>query len=299
MVMEVLCPTFSGFCPGVKRAEKRILKVKEDHPTEKIFTIGNLINNLSYIRFLKEKNIITVNDDDISGINHGSIVAIRTHGIDRRIEAALHEHFDVIDLTCGNVKKVQLKIKDYSDRGFYIIITGKRKHPEIIGLKSYARESSIIETDEDLDLFCRRDIPSHVKKIGNPLDVFIVSQTTGDRSLFENTVKQLDSRFGWVGKKEWFDSICPVTSRKAAASCKLQKKTDVTFVVGDRLSSNTFHLYKTLKKEKKDVFFIEKVDDVDAAHIPAGKYRKALVISSASTPCFVEKEICEYLKSVK
>jgi 4-hydroxy-3-methylbut-2-enyl diphosphate reductase len=294
--MEVLLPRISGFCPGVMKAEKRIFTLKEAYPGQHIYVFGNMINNLNYIRFLGENGIITVNN--IRGLKKGSIVAIRTHGIDRPSEKELRDKFEVVDLTCSNVKKVQMKIKDYAERGYYVIITGKKHHPEIIGLESYAIESSIIETEQDLEGFITGDTPFQWRTAQGNFDVFIVSQTTGNRAFFEKIISEVSKRLKGVRNLEWFDSICPVTIRKEEEACKIQKNTDISFVIGDRLSSNATNLFNALSQQKEHVYFIEDVKDIDAVGIPAGKYIKALVVSSASTPSFIEKEVCDYLKEL-
>jgi 4-hydroxy-3-methylbut-2-enyl diphosphate reductase len=294
--MEVICPRLSGFCPGVKNAEKRLFQMKKKYPGQHLYVVGNMINNLNYIHFLERNGIETVDNTD--GLKKGSIVAIRTHGMDRHLEKKLHDSFEVIDLTCSNVKKAQIKIKDYSERGYHVVITGKKHHPEIIGLTSYADENSVIETEKDLETLLTSDISFHrLTQMGN-LDIFIVSQTTGSRTLFEKTIRELSKPLKGVRNREWYDSICPVTVRKEEEACELQKNADISIVIGDRLSSNAHNLFQALSRHKENVYLIEDVKALDAAAIPPGKYKKALVVSAASTPSFIEREVCDYVKEL-
>jgi len=66
-----------GFCFGVKRAIKMVLKEAEETRGD-VYTIGPIIHNPQMVDMLKEKGIIPVND--VFQISNGTVV-FRTHGI--------------------------------------------------------------------------------------------------------------------------------------------------------------------------------------------------------------------------
>ena len=285
--MNVLVPALSGFCPGVKAAEKKIFAEKKQMDDKPIFIPGMMINNRSYISHLEAKGVITVETTD--DIPQGAAAAVRTHGLNRHIERTLAETCSLLDLTCVNVKKVQNRISKASEDGAFTVISGKRSHPEVLGLESYADNSVVIESEDDLDIF----ISGKLK----PARIFITSQTTCSRKLFELTVSRIRTAFKDADISV-FDSICPVTEKKEAEALELQKKADISFVVGDRLSSNANKLFNILKSADERVFFIKDLDDLLGLKLDYRGVENAMIVSSASTPEFIEKEIVEYLESV-
>jgi (E)-4-hydroxy-3-methyl-but-2-enyl pyrophosphate reductase len=288
--MQVTRPRLSGFCPGVRSAENKLFRENKKIAPKPIFAYGHIINNSNYINYLKSFNIRTL--DTVSGLPKGSYLALRTHGIDREEEHKLKAKFQVIDLTCVNVKRVQLSIQDHSRRGYFTVITGKKDHPEIKGLVSYTANFTVIETRSDLERFLA-GIPGKIKKPGK---IFVVSQTTGSKDLFDWTVAGIKNKCGNKMEVAAYNSICPVTEQKEQEALKLQAHVDITFVVGDSLSSNANKLYDILSGPKIPVYFIADLEGLIALKLPLAKYKQALVVSSASTPLFIEEEICRYLE---
>jgi 4-hydroxy-3-methylbut-2-enyl diphosphate reductase len=291
--MTVVVPVNSGFCPGVKTAVKNLFEASARHDGV-IHVYGNLINNARYIRYLGTKNVVTVqNREDIPDTE---LVAIRTHGIDRNEEEELRRWCDVLDLTCVNVKKVQLKIQDYSKRGYFVVITGKKKHPEIIGLKSYASHCEVLESWDDLSRL-EADLKDKLSELACN-KVLLVSQTTGNREFFVSVIERIKTLLDGGFLVEHYDSICPVTNRKEKDALLLQKGCDISFVVGDKDSSNAYKLFETLKKQNAQTFFVEDLEALKALNLPLDHDATALVVSSASTPKQLEDEIVEYLGGV-
>ncbi|HAK45045.1 MAG TPA: hypothetical protein DCO79_03885 [Spirochaeta sp.] len=293
--MNVLIPGLSGFCPGVKNAENRIFDALNSDPTDSYTVLGMMINNRKYIEYLKEKNIETV--DELSSIKKGTTVVIRTHGIDRKLQSSLSDDFNLIDLTCRNVKRVQEIIKDHSERGAMVFITGKKSHPEVIGLQSYGMNTLILENIEELDEFIfNPELGGRRFNPGDYSEIFVTSQTTGGRKLFESAIEKISRK--WPDAViESFDSICPVTEKKEVEALSLQSDADISFVIGDPLSSNANKLFKRLKDSDSHTLFIQDVSELKDLNIDFSKVKTSLVVSSASTPQFVESEVIEYLRS--
>lgn len=285
--MKVLLPQHSGFCPGVKRAEKRILNEKSKRVDEPLFVCGNLIHNKRYTAYLEENNIFT--EGDIDSIPDGATVFIRTHGIKKQTEGVLKKRFKIVDLTCPTVKKLQLQIESYSNQGYYIIVTGKKSHPEVEGLASYADKCAIVESMDELTCFL-----SSSKEL--PGDrVYIVSQTTGKKELFTRVAHNVRERLGDRYKIECYDSTCPITTLREKQARSLQQCVDATIVVGDKSSSNATKLFTILKEIDSHTFFIEDIRELKSLHLPLQSYSTVQVVSSSSTPVFIEDEIITFL----
>ncbi len=292
--MTVFVPELSGFCPGVKHAERNIFKEKGEKGSTPIYVYGYMINNRNYIRYLESHEIFTVEEPD--ALPEGSVVVIRTHGINRHQEKKLREKHEVIDLTCRNVKKVQLKILEQASSGAFVVITGKESHPEVLGLISYAGEAEVLEGEEDLKRllgWCRRNR----SELGDRFSkIFITSQTTGNRELFLETVSEVQRACGTRLPVEAFDSICPITANKEKEALEIQKKVDITIVIGDPLSSNANKLYSILRSRDRSTYFVQDLDHLIEMDLPLHTFSTAQVVSSASTPEFVEGEIISYLQ---
>jgi 4-hydroxy-3-methylbut-2-enyl diphosphate reductase len=292
--MHVIIPKLSGFCPGVRSAEKKLLAENGKVSPGRIYAYGNIINNSNYINYLADQDIQTVTV--LEKLPCNAYVAIRTHGIDRHEEAGLHKKFKLIDLTCVNVKRVQLSIREYADKGYFTVITGKKNHPEIKGLISYAKEFKVIETDDELECFLT-EYPGLIKTREHN-KIFIVSQTTGRKDFFEKAVDKITHAFLPETEIVTYNSICPLTNRKEEEALRLQEHADITFVVGDSLSSNANKLFNILAEKGRDVYFISDLAGLVSLKLPLKQYHRALLVSSASTPQFIEEEIRRYLETL-
>ena len=117
----------AGFCFGVKRAtdavEKRISE-KKNH--ERLFTLGHLIHNDGYNKWLEDNGVKSIEVADIENIcrttdeRNPTTVFIRAHGIPTSTEELLKKcknenaFFDYVDLTCPYVKKIHRIAKENS-----------------------------------------------------------------------------------------------------------------------------------------------------------------------------------------
>ena len=295
--MIVIIPTLSGFCPGVKIAERKVFETKRLIPDEPLYVNGFLINNKRYIEYLEKNGIHTI--DSVETIREHATVFIRTHGVDRMEETVLRAKYDVVDLTCSKVKNVQHEISRNAALGCCTVIVGAKNHPETKGLISYTENRFfIIENTDDLHALTDNAIAAG---FGAPnRNIFLCSQTTGSRELFEEVRQRFSAVLGedTPTRLRVLDSICPVTESKEKESLKLQQEAEISFVIGDKLSSNAKKLFRVLCAAKKNVFFIEDLRELQSLEIPLADYHKALVVSSASTPDFIEREIVAYLSAV-
>lgn len=290
--MKILVPRFSGFCPGVKSAEKKILQQLKQG--RKIAVCGKLIHNQKYIYFLATKGVITLEKKISAPSNY--IIAIRTHGLDRQKEDAISQEHQLLDLTCIKVKKLQKLIEQYSSQNYYVLICGKKSHPEVQGLISYAKKVDVLENDADFLTFKNK-----LKKIKDNQQIqglFICSQTTGNTDFFQKISRQIQNELPESLTFESCDSICSITSKREEAALALQKQAAITFVLGDKESSNANKLYKRLKDQDPQCFFVQGLEELKALDLDLAKYQKAMIVSSSSTPDFIEQEVAAYLQKI-
>ena len=127
---------FAGFCYGVKRAVETAKKLKQENPDKKIYILGELIHNTDVINELEDLGIKTIYEIPQNG---EGICIIRSHGESPEIfEKIKKSGFEIVDLTCPDVKKVQQKAIELAKNGYYVVIVGKSNHPEVVGIKANA-----------------------------------------------------------------------------------------------------------------------------------------------------------------
>ena len=96
---------YAGFCYGVKRAVDTVKKLKADNPDKNIYVLGELIHNTQVIQELDAMGIKTINELPAKG---DGICVIRSHGASPEVfEDIKKAGFEIVDLTCLDVKKVQ------------------------------------------------------------------------------------------------------------------------------------------------------------------------------------------------
>ena len=137
--MEIIIGKTSGFCKGVEHTVREANKILEN---EKVYCLGEIVHNERVVTDLKNLGMITINN--ISDAKNNSKVIVRAHGeVKETYEIAKEKNIELLDLTCGKIKAIKVKIEKQKNDSFIIII-GKKSHPESIGLKSFASNNSYI-----------------------------------------------------------------------------------------------------------------------------------------------------------
>ena len=283
--MEIVIGKTAGFCAGVSYAVKM---AEENIKSEKIYCLGELVHNGQVINKLEKKGMITV--DDIEKIPNGSKVIFRAHGEPEIIYRKAEEKgLEIIDLTCGRVKLIHNKVKKEKDKSF-IIIVGKAKHPEVVGIKGFAGENSyIIENEDDiLDAYLEYEKTN----IGR---VFVVSQTTFSSEKFDKLIGEIETNF--IEADVIVDkTICDATEKRQTETRKIAKDFHTMIIIGGKNSSNTRELVNVAKEECENVYSIETVEELK--NIDFSNIDKIGIMAGASTPKESITEIGEFLKKL-
>jgi 4-hydroxy-3-methylbut-2-en-1-yl diphosphate reductase len=239
--MRVLKTKNIGFCFGVKRAIKMVLKEAEA-AKDKVYTIGPIIHNPQMVNILKEKGVVPVND--VFQIKNGPVV-FRTHGIKKDEEEYIRKTgLRTIDTTCPFVKRVRKHAMYLKKMGYRVVIVGDKNHPEVKSVLSYLDNDGIV---------LQEPIKLEEKKVG------VVSQTTLDKDTFVNIVKEL---IGGVEELRIYNTICESTEVRQKEAVVLSNKVDMMLVVGGRNSSNTTKLFKVVHKVQPNTYHIETENNI-------------------------------------
>ena len=271
---EITLAKYAGFCYGVKRAVDTVKKIKAENPDKNVYVLGELIHNSNVIKELESFGIISLDKLPEKG---DGICVIRSHGESpQTFEQVKNAGFEVYDLTCPDVKKVQQKAVELVKDGYFLVIVGKEEHPEVLAIKANAKQFSekIIVADNINKL---REIESKLKehkKIG------IVVQTTQTLSTLNPIVEYLMS----ISKDLHIaNTICPSTSRRQKEVAELAQISDLMIIVGSKNSANTSHLAEIASEFTKTIH-IETAKELAQYTDLTEKSIKIGVSAGASTP---------------
>lgn len=239
--MKTLKTRNIGFCFGVKRAVKMVMKEAAES-SKIVYTIGPIIHSPQMVDILKEKGVVPIND--IYQIKDG-VVVFRTHGIKKEEEEYIRNAgFKIIDATCPFVKRVRRHAMSLEKKGYKVVIVGDKNHPEVKSVLSYLNNGGIVlQKPTSLD----------EKKVG------VVSQTTLDKDTFVNITREL---IGGAEELRIYNTICESTGVRQKEAVALAGKVDVMLVVGGKNSANTAKLHKVVHKVQPNTYHIETEHDI-------------------------------------
>ncbi len=275
--MEVILAKTAGFCFGVQRAVDSVNKEIENTDSP-LYTYGPIIHNQEVIRNFESKGVKVINEnDDLGAVPNGRII-IRSHGISRaEHEKLLNNGFEVIDATCPFVLKIHKYVDKYSNDGYFVIIVGNDKHPEVEGIKGWCNGPHLVAASpEELDF----------DKIPKDRKLCIVSQTTFRQEKFQELVEIITKNSYDVTV---LNTICSATEERQTEAAKLAAEVDTMIVVGSNNSSNTQKLYDICSNKCKKTIFVQTADELDLKGVDAED--KIGITAGASTPKYIIKEV--------
>lgn len=267
----------AGFCYGVKRAVDTTKKLKLNNPDKKVSVLGELIHNSHVIFDLEKLGIKTINS--LSEKGEGYCV-IRSHGESEDVfEEAKNKGYELVDLTCFDVKKVQSKAMELASDGFFLIILGKEEHPEVKAIYQNAKNKA----DDKDNIYVAKNIEALRKiedKIKTKTKVGVVLQTTQTEEFLFEVIDYLTSICKVLNIQ---NTICPSTGLRQKEAKELAKVSDLMVVVGSKKSANTSHLAELLEKITTTIH-IETDDELENYEEIIKKSYNIGVTAGASTP---------------
>ena len=276
MPRKLIISDSAGVCFGVEKAVTTAEEVLSQNSNKNVKSFGPLIHNPQVVDILKNKGLSVV--DKIDKNEKGTII-IRAHGIPNYEEKNLEEsEINVIDMTCPIVKKLQFAVKYLSDNNFFVVIVGNKKHPEVIGAKSYAKEGNVIVIKD------KNELGASVlksKKIG------VVAQTTIPKELFWDVVEIFESQNHYDIKA--IDTLCDDINNKQIESKEIAKDVDIMFVIGGKNSSNTKEIADICKNVNKNTYQIETFKEIKELNMNL-EDKIIGITAGASTPPWLIKQ---------
>ena len=293
--MEINISKYAGFCNGVQRAYEIVQKLANDLQVKKpIYVLGSLVHNNDVVRNIEKLGIKKI---DFSGkiseakkeINKHQIgtLVITAHGIGPEIfEVAEKKNIDIVDTTCPKVIKAQRLAEVAWKRKRKIIIIGKKKHKETMGILRWARKKAVVvETEYDAQ---------KIYEFISPEDkITIVSQTTQNQNRVDKIIEKLLLKFP---SAEVLDTVCETTKNRQEEAKSLAEQNDVMLIVGSPDSSNSTELWEISKNVNPRSHFIERAEQIDFEWFK--DCQNVGLTAGASTPDWVTKKIIEMIEEI-
>ena len=269
--MQVFIAASGGFCRGVRKAVDTAMSV----PPENTFIYGEIIHNPDVVARIERRGIRTT--EELEELPAGCSVIIRSHGVGKEVYRYCEEKgINVIDCTCGFVRRTQKIVEREYAAGRTVVIIGGKSHPEVIGINGWCGNTAYVFSDEGEDFSVLAD-----------KEVSVVVQTTFSAKKFDKIIKIIEK----VCKKKVavFKTICYTTIGRQAEAEKLARQCDAMLVIGGLNSSNTNKLCDVCKEHCTHVFRLENADSFDKEIIK--NFKRLGIVTGASTPDEQTREV--------
>lgn len=270
MNIKIRTAKHSGYCFGVKRALKLAEEILEKNQGKKtkVFTLGSIIHNAGVANELAKKGLISVKD--FKKIEPDSIFIIRSHGMPPNlINEIKKKNVKIIDATCPFVKKAQSRAEALSKSGYFVLIIGDKKHPEVMGIREHILNKNYTVIEDEID----------ATKLAEKKKIGVVVQTTQTMEKLKLITDKLMEK-----TKELlvYNTICNATRKRRDLTEKLAKSVDVMIIVGGKNSANTTHLMEISKEFNTRTHHIESYKEIKPEWFSVAK--KVGISGGASTP---------------
>jgi 4-hydroxy-3-methylbut-2-enyl diphosphate reductase len=260
--MTVTVDKSAGFCWGVIRtidiAESELEALPQG---QSLYVLGDIIHNPMEIERLKKRGLKTISHQNLSTATDGRVL-VRAHGEPpSTYEQAKHLGVALVDATCPVVWKVQERIRKFYEKGYQVVIYGKRDHAEVVGLVGQTNgEALVIKSLEE------------ISQIDASRKTVLFSQTTMDKQTFYQLKAELQKRIREVVVETFDeqasefhakDTICGQVFGRDKKLREFAAQNDIMIFVAGRNSSNGKVLFHICQEANPRTFFVETESELD------------------------------------
>jgi len=277
---KIIMSPYSGFCFGVERAINIAKKALSGR--RRVYSLGPIIHNPEAVEDLSKKGLEVI--ESVKGLDRKkAALLIPSHGADPRLLKKLN--FKAFDTTCPRVRRVQDIVREFSEKGYFIVIVGKKDHPEVRSLTGIAGRNSVVVTGA----------PRAKKLKFKSKKVVVLSQTTSRESDFLETLRE-------VAKKKFlelvaFNTVCEDSIKRQGVARDIAKKVDVMLVIGGKNSSNTSKLKCACYALNKKTYHVESAVGLERKIVK--NKGKIGIATGASTPPEAVRKTVERIRRIE
>jgi 4-hydroxy-3-methylbut-2-enyl diphosphate reductase len=288
-----------GFCQGVRRAVARALEAASAPAgRSRLFVTGEIIHNPAINEQLREAGVVRLPPPGTPGrlgqVGPADRVIIPAFGIDIAEAAELEAiGCEVIDTTCGWVRRVWQAAAEFAGAGLTLVIHGKAEHEETratasrihgpwVIVRSIAEAGALATAVREPRSAAPASLPAAAR--GTASDGFdpardlqrlgLVNQTTmleSETQAIAHLLREaLAARWGAIPGPDRFrvlETFCTATQKRQDAVRELLAAGDLQrlIVIGGFRSSNTAHLAR-LGSARIPTYHVEDADCLLDAH---------------------------------
>ena len=276
-----------GYCKGVIHALQVVKSTISKYPNDEIHLLGNIIHNRFIKRALEDANVLVHDSIGKSRLElldeiHSGIVIFSAHGVSDAVrEKAKIKSLQTIDVSCEDVLKTQVLIKEHLKRSSTIFYIGKEGHPEAEAMTQLSPERILLITNT-------QNIPTQITG-----DILITCQTTMSLYDVQDIASKIQQQYP---QAKFMEEICNATElRQTAFHNLVASELDLVLVIGDQHSNNTYSLAEIAKKQHfKIVHVIESIEDITDSMLLG--VNTVAVTAGASTPPYIVDGVIAYLE---
>lgn len=282
----------SGFCWGVVQTVEKVEECLKKYCDKQVYVLGEIIHNPHEIKRLSQKNLKTINYEQINQINpEKSVIVIRAHGEPPSSYSAINNlGIELIDATCPLVQKLQNKVLKYYKEGWQIVIFGKYNHAEVIGLRGVCNDECIVVMNFEEAL----------QKVNFTKKTVLCSQTTMDSNSLIELEFSIKNKIFELGFDEnnfiFLNTVCKFVINREKKLQEFAKSNDLILFVAGRNSSNGKVLFGICKSANSNSILVENFDEIDFQKLKEAK--NIGITGATSTPKWLLVEIYDKLTEI-
>jgi 4-hydroxy-3-methylbut-2-enyl diphosphate reductase len=281
MKLKVTIDENAGPCGGVKR----VIRLAEVSLAEGIQTVslGDVIHNQDEVNRLQGLGLSSGDHtviDAAANTDSRQRVLIRAHGEPpETFKKAAEQNVELIDGTCPVVTRSQNAARIHWQAGEQVVIVGKPKHAEVIGIIGHCGGEAVVVTG-----------PDDVADLDASRRSYVLAQTTISAELYESVLREMDRR---KIPYETNNTICRFVTDRNDDLPAFARQHDVVLFVGGHHSSNTKVMHQVCKAVNPRSYHIDAVAEIDPEWFRGA--RTVGVSGSASTPEWLIADIASYV----
>ena len=288
--MKIEIDQQSGFCFGVEK----VIKTAEDILKEegKVYCLGEIVHNQREMERLMSLGLVTIDYETYRNKKNCKVL-IRAHGEPpETYEIAEKNNIQLVDGTCPIVDRLQKKVRTGYEKtkkiDGQVVIFGKEKHAEVIGLKGQTEGKAIVISHlQELD------------QIDFSKPVVLYSQTTRNKKKYKELGKEIRKRINTTGNgKELIinNTICVQVANREPTIREFARKHDLVLFVSGKNSSNGKMLYQVCKEENPNSRFISAESEITKRWFD--NVKSVGICGATSTPEWLMRNVAEKVKSL-
>ena len=277
--MPIILAKSAGFCFGVERAvDMTYALLRRGAP---VTLLGELIHNKQVTQELCTLGAKIVQTP--AQCPPGDTLVIRAHGVPKETMAEIMARgLAICDATCPFVRRIHESVAENSAPGMPVIIAGDPDHPEVVGIRGYARgDVCTVPSADALENLL------HSRPEWRELPLIAVAQTTFRAEEWKKSIKILKSL---CTNAKIFDTICYATHSRQEEARLLAGSCEAMVVVGDHLSSNAGKLLAVCG-ELCPSYLVEGCGELRQWKEELSRFHTIGCTAGASTPARTIKEV--------